>query len=147
MDGFGGMKTENRVELHIPSLLGNEKVAMEEAVVLARRMGFSEDRIEDLKTAVAEACINAIEHGNKLDESTKVGVTLTVDDSKLQVAVHDEGKDIASIPKPNIENKVKGMEAARGMGMFLIENLMDEVKFESKPEGGKVVKMVVYLEK
>ena len=135
------------VELHIPSVLGSEKVAMEKAAAVARDMGFSENRIEDLKTAVSEACVNAIEHGNQLDESTKVGVTLTVNDSSLHVAVHDEGKDIDPAPKPDIEKKMEGMETTRGMGIFLIESLMNEVTFESKPEGGKVVKMVVYLEK
>ena len=41
---------------------------MNTAASVARLMGFSDERVEDLKTAVAEACINAIEHGNKLDE-------------------------------------------------------------------------------
>jgi len=35
-------------------------------------MGFSDDRIEDLMTAVDEACINAIEHGNKENANVKV---------------------------------------------------------------------------
>lgn len=48
--------------------LGVEKVAMSTAASVAGIMGFSADRVEDLKTAVAEACINAIEHGNKLDD-------------------------------------------------------------------------------
>ena len=135
------------VEIHIPSVLGSEKVAMDRAAAVAREMGFSENRIEDLKTAVSEACVNAIEHGNQLDESTKVGVTLTVSDSSLQVDVHDEGKDVVPTPRPDIEKKMEGMETTRGMGIFLIESLMNEVKFESRPEGGKVVKMVVYLEK
>jgi serine/threonine-protein kinase RsbW len=57
------MMTENKIELHIPSVIGFEKVAMECAASVAKKMGFTEDRIEDLKTAVAEACLNAIEHG------------------------------------------------------------------------------------
>ncbi len=56
---------------------------METAASMAKRMGFTEDRIEDLKTAVAEACINAIEHGNEMDSSTKVAITLTAEESKL----------------------------------------------------------------
>ena len=39
---------------------------MEKAAEVAREMGFSEDRIEDLKTAVSEACTNAIEHGHRI---------------------------------------------------------------------------------
>jgi serine/threonine-protein kinase RsbW len=51
------------VEVRLPSRLGYEKGAMSTAASVAKLMGFREDRIEDLKTAVAEACINAIEHG------------------------------------------------------------------------------------
>ena len=58
------------VEVRLPSRLGYEKVAMSTAAAVAKLMGFREDRIEDLKTAVAEACINAIEHGNRLNEGT-----------------------------------------------------------------------------
>jgi len=74
------MKQNNKIELHIPSVMGYEKVAMECAASTAKKMGFTEDRIEDLKTAVAEACLNAIEHGNEMDTSTKVGITLTIDE-------------------------------------------------------------------
>ena len=65
------------VEVKLPSRLGFEKVAMGTAASVARLMGFPEDRIEDLKTALAEACINAIEHGNHLNDNLCVGVILS----------------------------------------------------------------------
>ena len=46
--------------LSLPSKLGHEKVAMSTAASVAKLMGFSEDRIEDLKTAVAEASLDHI---------------------------------------------------------------------------------------
>src|SRR5512136_3119932 len=108
------------VEVHIPSELGYEKVAMEAAAAAAKRMGFSPDRIQDLKTAVSEACINAIEHGNQADASTKVIVVLTVEPERLQVNVADEGRQPfpAKIPEPGRP------EDHRGWGMFLIRHLM-----------------------
>lgn len=141
------MTPENRIELHIPSVMGFEKVAMECAATTAKNMGFTEDRVEDLKTAVAEACLNAIEHGNQLDRSTRVGITLTVEESKLQVSVKDEGKGVADIPTPSIENKIAGKEKPRGWGIFLIKQLVNEVAFEPNPEGGNVVRMIIYLDK
>ena len=138
---------DNKVELHIPSVMGYEKIAMECAASTAKKMGFTEDRIEDLKTAVAEACLNAIEHGNKMDSSTKVGITLTVEESKLQVSVKDQGKGIDQILTPSIENKVGGKDKPRGWGIFLIKSLVNEVSFEPSPEGGNVTKMIIYLEK
>ena len=141
------MIADNKIELHIPSVMGYEKIAMECAASMAKKMGFTEDRIEDLKTAVAEACLNAIEHGNKMDTSTKVGITLTVEESKLQVLVKDQGKGIDQILTPSIENKVGGKDKPRGWGIFLIKSLMNEVSFEPSPEGGNIIKMIIYLEK
>jgi serine/threonine-protein kinase RsbW len=141
------MNADEKIELHIPSVLGFEKVAMECAASVAKKMGFTEDRIEDLKTAVAEACLNAIEHGNRMDRNTKVGITLTVEESKLQVSVKDQGKGIDQILTPCIENKIEGKDKPRGWGIFLIKSLMNEVTFEPSPEGGNITKMIIYLEK
>ena len=141
------MIPDNKIELHIPSVMGYEKIAMETAASMAKRMGFTEDRIEDLKTAVAEACINAIEHGNEMDSSTKVAITLTAEESKLQVTVKDEGKGMGKTSSPSIVSKIEGKDKTRGWGIFLIKSLMNEVKFEPSPEGGNVVKMIIYLEK
>jgi serine/threonine-protein kinase RsbW len=140
------MASEKMFQLHLPSMLGCEKVAMDFAASVAQSMNFPADRVEDLKTAVAEACTNAIEHGNKLDASVKVGVSLTVDKNRLQIAVHDAGTGIGRVPAPNIDDKIEGKDDSRGWGIFLIESLMDEVTFESTPEGN-VVKMIIHLEK
>ena len=139
------MRGERKLELHIPSVLGFEKVAMDFAAAVAKMMDLPEERIEDLKTAVAEACLNAIEHGNKLDASMKVGVTLTVADSKLQVAVRDQGQGTGPVASPDIDSKIEGETASRGWGIFLIQSLMDEVTFESTPEGGNQVRMIIHL--
>jgi serine/threonine-protein kinase RsbW len=131
------------IEIHIPSELGYEKVAMEAAGAAAKRMGFSADRIQDLKTAVAEACLNAIEHGNKLDVSTEVGIVLTIQPASLQVNVTDEGKQ----PFPDRPIQPGRPEDHRGWGMFLIQNLMDEVQVSAEPDGGNQVRMVIHLDK
>ena len=80
------------VEVRLPSRMGYEKVAMSTAAAVAKLMGFREDRVEDLKTAVAEACINAIEHGNRLNEKPSVGVVLSAGTDALEVKVIDDGK-------------------------------------------------------
>jgi serine/threonine-protein kinase RsbW len=131
------------VEIHIPSEFGYEKVAMEAAAAAAKRMGFSPDRIADLKTAVAEACINSMEHGNKLNAATKVIVVLTVEPARLQVDVADKGLE----PFPSKPVTPGHPPDHRGWGMFLIQQLMDEVEFSTEPEGGNQVRMVIYLDK
>lgn len=140
------MSAEQKFELHVPSTRGSEKLAMDFAGDIARRMNFPPERVEDLKTAVAEACMNAIEHGNKLDATTRVGIRLTVAKDRLQVAVQDKGSGVGGVARPDIESRIEGKTDPRGWGVFLIESLMDEVSFESTAEGG-VVKMIIYLEK
>ena len=141
------MDPDKKIEIHIPSVPGFEKVAMESAASVARGMGFSGDRIEDLKTAVAEACINAMEHGNRMDAETKVGVTLTIGDAKLQVDVQDQGKGGGEVATPDVDVKMEGKEKTRGWGIFLIKSLMDDVQFGAAPEGGGLVRMIIHLDR
>ena len=134
------------IELAVPSRLGLEQVAVDAAAALAKLMGFSEDRIEDLKTAVEEACINAIEHGNQQNANIKVLVELIADDSKLQVDIHDQGKGVPhAVQKPNIDAKIARKQSPRGWGLFLIQSLMDEVEFGWNPQTGSVTRMVIHL--
>jgi serine/threonine-protein kinase RsbW len=137
------------VELRVPSRMGYEKVAMGTAASVAKLMGFPDDRIEDLKTAIAEACINAIEHGNQLNENLSVGVTLSAHDDALEVKVLDDGNGISKLPaKPDIDRKVHGEEDPRGMGMFLIQALVDEAEWVKDSKGqGSYVRLVIRLDK
>lgn len=137
------------VEVRLPSRLGFEKVAMSTAASVAKLMGFREERIEDLKTAVAEACINAIEHGNRLNEKLSVGVVLSAAEDALEIKVMDDGKGIKAQPhKPDIDRKMHGEEDPRGMGMFLIQALVDEAEWVMGTNGrGSYVRLVIRLDK
>jgi serine/threonine-protein kinase RsbW len=143
---LGSREHGNTIELRLPSRLGYEKVAMNTAASVAKLMGFSEERVEDLKTAVAEACINAIEHGNKLDEGLTVGVILSIDRNSLEVKVTDTGSGPQhATAAPDIDKKMHGEEDARGMGMFLIQALVDEAEWVSSPPAGSYARMVIHL--
>jgi len=132
---------EQLIAIQLPNILGAEKEAIEKAVTIAEKMGFSKDRIEDLKTALAEACINAIEHGNKFDENTKVEVRLSADNTSLQIVVHDEGDgvDPEKIPKNWIAKD--GLPVRRGYGVFLMRKLVNEISFQYEHGKGNDVKM------
>jgi serine/threonine-protein kinase RsbW len=139
-------ESKPNIELQIPSRLGYEKVAMDAAADVARLMGFADDRIEDLKTAVAEACINAMEHGNKFDETLSVGIILSKGTDSLEVKVVDTGtKPLGQVTVPDIDKKMHEQEQTRGMGMFLIESLVDEVEWGNTPRSGNFARMVIRL--
>jgi serine/threonine-protein kinase RsbW len=139
-----------QAELRLPSRLGYEKVAMNTAASVARLMGFTTDRIDDLKTAVAEACINAIEHGNKLDEKLSVLVVLSIEPNSLEVKVVDAGPGMPAPPSaqaPDIDAKMLGEDDPRGLGLFLIQSLVDEAEFVSQPMGGSYARLLIHLDK
>ncbi len=142
-------QTERVVELKFPSELGFEKVARDAAAAVAQKMNFSPDRIEDLKTAVGEACINAIEHGNRHDVGKQVEIILAMNNTKLSIMIKDHG--LGGIPEVaqkvlSITDRVEGLLPPRGMGIFIIEQLMDEAGFMEPPPGeqGNLFRMVIY---
>jgi serine/threonine-protein kinase RsbW len=136
---------EQLLELHLPNILGAEKEAIKKAVIIAEKLGFARDRIEDLKTALAEACINAIEHGNKFDQNKKVRVTLAANNKSLEVIVHDEGEGIDPKKIPTKRVRDDGLPCRRGYGVFLMSNLMNEFYFEKNQGKGNNVKMLMHL--
>jgi serine/threonine-protein kinase RsbW len=135
-------------ELHLPSRLGFEKVAMNTAASVAEIMGFTPDRVDDLKTAVAEACINAIEHGNQLNDKLGVVVTLSIiQEESLEVKIRDHGSGVhQSAHVPDMDRKMLGEEDPRGMGMFLIQALVDEVEYVSEP-ASSFARLVIHLDR
>lgn len=138
------------IELHIPSQLGWERAAMDLAESVAKRMGFPPERIEDIRTAVAEATLNAMEHGHGLDVSQKVLIDLIPQDEKLEISVRDRSSTPFSSreplgQQPDLEAKLAAGADTRGWGMFLIKELVDEVEFSSS-QRGNVVRMVIYVE-
>ena len=86
-----------------------------------------------------------VAHGNKQHATMRVGVKFTLGADRLQVAVHDQGRGVGKPSTPEIESRIEGKTPPRGWGIFLIENLMDEVSFEATAEGN-VIKMIIYLE-
>src|SRR5690349_10632430 len=143
-------QSERVIELRLPSRLGYEKVAMDAASSLARRMGFEIERVEALRTAVSEAVTNAIEHGNAHDAAMRVMVMLTVRPDGLVISVADQGRKQLDHDQtamtPRIEDSFN-KEDKGGWGIWLIRELMDEVEFTTAPSGGNQVRMVIHLER
>jgi anti-sigma regulatory factor (Ser/Thr protein kinase) len=108
---------------------GNERLALARVAGTVNDLGLSEARLERLKTAVAEATMNAIEHGNGNRAEIPVEVEVTQDGDEIIVAISDQGGEAPSVPKPSEEpdllKKLDGMQSPRGWGLFLIRNMVD----------------------
>lgn len=134
------------VEVSLPSRLGYERIAMDCSASFAKMAGFARERIEDLKTAVAEACLNAIEHGNKGHPDMRVLVTMNFNNDRFSVCVKDNGKGIPRIPADEtVMQRIENLEPPKGLGTFLIKQLVDEVEFNKLTADGHTVKMVIKL--
>ena len=129
--GPGREPEAGTVELRIPSDAGWERVAMDAAASVARRMGFPESRIEDIRTAVSEATINAIEHGNAGETARSVWVLLAPGAAGLEIRVRDGAVVPLQPPqgpgggaaRPDLAAMVAGEVSPRGWGVFLISEL------------------------
>ena len=143
------MLNENTVEVSLPNKLGYERIAMECSASFAKIVGFLPERIEDLKTAVSEACLNAMEHGNQNRPDKRVLVSMNYKDHVFSVSVMDEGEGMGETPEipdiPNIENKIENLETPRGLGMFLIKQLVDQVEFNQVTKEGHMVRMLIRM--
>ena len=134
------------IEISLPNQIGYERIAMACSESFAKMLGLSLERIEDLKTIVAEAAINAMQHGNKERPDTRVTVSMTFKDDTIHIAVMDEGDGVKELtPTPDIERIVTELDPPVGFGTFLIRELADQVEFDKTADGVSVVKMAIKL--
>ena len=116
-------------EFELPSEPGNERKAMEDVAEIVQDLSISPARMEKLKTAVAEATMNAMEHGNKYRADVPVQIQVMTVDGALAVRITDRGggQPIPEAEQPDLEAKLSGMQSPRGWGLFLIESMVDEM--------------------
>ena len=120
-------------EFTLPSQRGNERQAMEKVAQVVVGAGLLSDRVEQLKTAVAEATMNAMEHGNLYSPDIQVEIKVTASEDELNVFITDRGVDHPMPEKvtPDLEAKLAGEQSPRGWGLFLIEHMVDSMEIEA----------------
>ena len=135
---------EQIVKVILPNMIGYERIAMASTASFAKMFGFPPERIEDMKTVVAEAAINAMQHGNKGRPDAEVTIFIKFKDDAIRIAVMDEGDGIKEVlPKPNIDRIMNNLEPPIGFGVFLIQQLADEVEFNIDTGKGHCMGMVI----
>ena len=133
-------------ELSVPSQLGNERRAMEEVAGTVGGLGLPDRTMERLKTAVAEATMNAMEHGNLYREEAPVLIEVSATDAELFVKITDEGTGPPTFDPqtPDLEAKLEGMQTPRGWGLFLIKSMVDEMNVTGD-ERHHTVELILHL--
>ena len=141
----GGLRT--LAQFDIASEPGNERSAMAKVEDVVRDLFGDPSRLEKLKTAVAEAVMNAMEHGNRYNSDLPVEVEVSTSNKTLSVYITDHGGDLPIVDPgtPDIEAKLAGEQSPRGWGLFLIKNLVDDMRVTAD-ESHHTVELVMDFE-
>lgn len=113
----------------VPSEPGNERLALARVAEAVSGLGLPAARLERLKTAVAEATMNAIEHGNHNRAEIPVEIEVLQKGTEIVIAISDSGggpAEAAGVAEnPDLVRKLEGQQTPRGWGLFLIRNMVD----------------------
>ena len=145
--GEMGKKLNDRnVAVILSNEIGYERIAMACSASFAQMFGCSPERIEDLKTVVAEAAINAMEHGNMGRTDARVIVYMNCREGAINVSVIDEGDGIKEFPpNPNTARIIDNLDPPTGFGVFLINQLADKVEYNQMTDEGHAVRMEINM--
>ena len=125
-----------RIDADVSAISG----LVDRIMVLVREGGCAAGKEHDVDLALREALSNAVVHGGRGNPAARVSVTLSCDTAEgLTIVVRDAGGgfDPSLLASPLAGD---GIRAAHGRGIFLIQQLMDEVRFE---RGGTEIHMSV----
>lgn len=131
----------------IPSAPDNERQAVEQVAAAVAALNMPPERLERLKTAVAEGTMNAMEHGNRYDPEKPVAIQVRVAAGELIVSIgdHGGGQPVPDADAPDLDAKLAGLQSPRGWGLFLIRSMVDELRV-TDDEARHTVELVMKLE-
>ncbi len=148
--GNNGNGWRTLAEFTLPSVPGNERQAMQQVAEAIRVLNVPTKRLEQLKTAVAEATMNAMEHGNHYEPDKPVSIQVLASQAALSVRITDHGGSHtlsadAGSEVPDLEAKLAELQTPRGWGLFLIKHMVDEMHINSDATH-HTVELIMYLE-
>lgn len=143
--GFAG-EWQTVAAIELPSRPGNDRLAAELVCCTARFVGMNGERLQRLETAVAEAALNALEHGNVYNTSLPVVIRVFASAQALSVQVTDYGTSgpIPTPAQPDLQAKLSGEQTPNGWGFFLIEKMVDAMR-RTGDDTHHTVELLLYL--
>jgi anti-sigma regulatory factor (Ser/Thr protein kinase) len=131
-------------EWTVASSPGNERQAKEQVASIVEPLSLQSAQVENLKTAVAEVVMNAMEHGNSYQSDKPVTLQVLSSQATLSVRIRDEGggPGMTEPELPDIDAKLAGLQSPRGWGLFLIEHLVDEMRVTNE-EHAHIVELIL----
>ncbi len=132
-----------KLRISIPPVEGIEDVPVAAVEVLASKMGFTPNRVQDIVQALTEACVNAILYSTS---DTDVEVLMIAMHNSLTLEVRDRGSGFNpdTIKTPDFELMTEIGVKNGGFGIHMIRELVDKVEIESSAQG-TTVRMSTFL--
>jgi serine/threonine-protein kinase RsbW len=111
----------------------------------ANQAGLTEAEVYAVQLAVDEAATNIIEHGYGQECPNRIDVTCEILENGLKVMIYDDAEpfDPASVPEPEINVSLEEIKP-RGLGIFFMRKMMDDVKYEASSVLGNTLTMIKY---
>lgn len=134
----------NEYEMIVPMGEDTEIIAAHALEEIARKHEVEPKAINQIKTALVEACINANEHSQSPDR--KIYQKFSIEDDKIVITISNRGIKLPTSKMAESAREIKPEEGRRGWGLKLMKKLMDEVKFEQVDDGARI-SMVKYIKK
>jgi len=134
------MPEPQHLRLVLPRRPHVELEAGQAVETLGLRAGFSHDTLAEVRLAVVEACLNALEYGGGDIEVEMMAHTDGSPWLEVRVIDHGPGFQPEAVPRPRLRTKLHA-ERKRGWGLELMRRLMDEVEITSRP-GRTQVRMI-----
>lgn len=148
VDGIGaGEVWRPLADIRLPTRPGTDRLAADLVGCVVRCARLAHARREQLQTAVGEAVLNALEHGNTYTSELPVLLEVLVSDGALAVRVTDYGSSGPFAPRiaPDLDAKLAGDQAPGGWGFFLIEQMVDVVRV-SADAAHHTVELLLYFD-
>jgi serine phosphatase RsbU (regulator of sigma subunit)/anti-sigma regulatory factor (Ser/Thr protein kinase) len=141
-----GEEGETLAQFSFPSEPGSERQAAIQVVKSLDSLDLSEARRKRLETAIAEATLNAMEHGNQYQDDLPVEIRVFTMQDRLVVRIKDQGvgDSIPDDTQPDLDAKLAGEQSPRGWGLYLIKNMVDELH-TAQDDTHHIVDLVVNL--
>ena len=142
------MKEFDYIEIRVPAKPQFVSVIRLTISGLASRIGFNYDEIEDLKIAASEAITNVVHHAYKEEDEGEIVIGCALYKEKIELMVADYGSSFnfeevkSKIGPYHPEENIAGLREG-GLGLYLMETLMDEVMINN--DSGVTVFMTKYV--
>ena len=130
------------IRLRIRSHPENLKDIRKTMIDITSKTGLSKEDSGSIILAVDEACSNIIKHSYQNDYNREIDLTIELTQESLTIFVVDGGIgfDINLIQERNI-NEIK----PGGLGIYIIEQVMDAIEYHRTPDKKNKLKMVKNL--